>query len=80
MITVGPLAAKRIGSAGWASSALSLSLICRQHLVHLDDAGAELVRDLVDDLLRGLDAHVGLDQLLEQLVEERLVDQPALRS
>ena len=48
-------------------------------LVHLDDPGAERLADLVGDFLRRLDAHVGLDQLLEQLVAERLVDQPPLR-
>ena len=80
MITVGPLAAKRIGSAGWASSALSFSLIWSSTSSICDDAGAEARADLVDDLLGRLDAHVGLDQRLEQFVEKRVVDQPALRS
>ena len=78
MMTVGPLAAKRIGSAGWANSALSCLLDVLEHFVLLDHAGAEAVADFVDDFLRRLDAHVGLDQHLEQLVQERIVDQPAL--
>ena len=80
MITVGPEAAKRIGSAGWASSALSLALMWSRISSICDDAGAEAVADFVDDFLRRLDAHVGLDQHLEQFVQEGVVDQAALRS
>ena len=80
MITVGPLAAKRIGSAGWANSALSLALMCSRTSSIFTTRARKLVADLVDDLLGRLDAHVGLDQRFEQLVEELVVDQPALRS
>ena len=79
MMTVGPLAAKRIGSAGWASRALSCLLDrARGSRPSCTTRARKLVADLVGDLLRRLDAHVGLDQRLEQLVEERVVDQPPL--
>ena len=80
MMTVGPLAAKRIGSAGWANSALSFSLICSSTSSMWTTRPRKLVADFVDDLLGRLDAHVGLDQHLEEFVEKRLVDQAALRS
>jgi hypothetical protein len=33
---------------------------------------------VIDDLLRGLNTHIGADQNLEQLVEKRLIDKPPL--
>ena len=75
MITVGPLAAiaDRIGGLGQHHLELGLDVL--QDLVHLHDAGAEAGADLVGDLLRGLDAHVGLDERFEELVDELVVDQ-----
>ena len=54
---------------------MSLALDVLQDLVHLHHAGAEAGADLVGDLLRGLDAHVGLDERFEELVDELVVDQ-----
>ena len=45
---------------------------------HRDDAGAEVGGDLLDDLLDGVVAHVGLEEHCPQFVEEGIVDQPAL--
>ena len=70
MITVGPVAAKMIGCGGWAKIAERL-LDMREHFLHLDYPGAEARADLVDRLLGRLDAHVRLDEHLEQLVENR---------
>ncbi len=78
-MTVGPAGAKRIGSAGWASSAVEHDLDFFDRLRHFDDAGVELFADVVGDFLRRVDAHVDLDQLLKQVLAERIVDQPALR-
>ena len=77
MITVGPAAAKRIGSAGWASSTLSFCLISSRMSSSSTTRALKLATYFVDQFLRGLDAHVGLDECLEQLLQKRLVDQPA---
>ena len=79
MMTVGPLGAKRIGSAGWANSVLSFVLMLFEDFRHFDDPGAERLADLVGDFLRGLDAHVGLDERSNRSSAECFVDQPALR-
>ncbi len=55
--------------------ALSFILILLHHVVHVDDAGAEVRADLIGDLLRGLHAHVGLDEHVEELFDELVVDQ-----
>ena len=51
-----------------------------EDLLERDDAAAEVGGHLVDDLLDRVVAHVGLEQDGPHLVEERLVDQPALGS
>ena len=51
-----------------------------EDLLERDDAAAEIGGHFVDDLLDGVVAHVGLEEDGPHLVEERLVDQPALGS
>ena len=68
--------ADRLGGLGQHRLELHLDLL--DHVVHVDDAGAEVRADLVGDLLRGLHAHVGLDEHVEHVVDELVVDQLAL--
>ena len=49
-----------------------------EDLVERDDAAAEVGGDLFDDLLDGVEAHVGLEEDRAHFVEERLVDEAAL--
>ena len=66
----------RIGRLGQDRLELGLDLL--DDLVHLHDPGAEGGADFVGDFLRGLNAHVGLDKLFEEFVDELVVDQPPL--
>ena len=77
MITVAPLAAKRIGASSWASSSLSLALIDRPACRPGARRGRGTACESRRRSLPAPTAHVGLDQHRPQLVEERVVDQPA---
>lgn len=55
-----------------------LLLPCGEDLIQRDNAAAEVLGDLGDDLLDSVVAHVGLEEDRPHFVEERLVDEPAL--
>ena len=76
-MTVGPDGAKRIGSAGWASSDFQLLLDEFQDRVHFHDPIVIIGTNFIGQFLCGSHAHVGLDERFEEFLEKRLVDQPA---
>ena len=78
MITVGPLAANRIGEASCFISSPSFAFQVRDDVLQLHDAAAEVLGDLGHNLLGRDEAHVGLEQDRPHLVEKLVVDQPPL--
>ena len=74
MITVGPVSAKRMGSTGWAMSALSFFLTSSRTSAKWTTRPAKGRADGVHGLLGGLHSHIRLDKFLEEFIEKLVID------
>jgi len=69
--------ANRLGLLGHERLELLFDVL--DDFVLVNDACPKRLADLVGDFLGGVDAHVDLDEFLEEIVVKRFIDQPPLR-